>query len=1114
MYRRPESGVVAQVLYLWRFNNYRLQMNQRMLKTAILLLLSLSLLEGINAQEDYSQPQFELLGPETNILFSNDIEENETHNIFRYEYFYNGGGVSIGDINNDNLPDIYLTGNMVEDRLYLNKGNMKFEDITSTAILSGTGGWHTGTTMADVNGDGYLDIYVCRSGDRNNFSDASNLLYINNGDLTFTERSKEFGLNDTLNSTQASFFDFDLDGDLDVYVMNVPKEMFVFSKQEYRDLFVSGKNNSDHLYRNDNGVFKDISKEAGVNNHAFGLGLGIGDLDNNGWPDIYVANDYEDRDYMFMNHGGKFKEELKLRTHHVSNFGMGVDISDFNNDGHQDIVELDMAYATHERSKRNMASMSEKKFWTMVARGNHYQYMVNTLQLNNGNATFSEIGQLAGIAKTDWSWGALFADFDNDGYKDLVITNGQHRDLQDRDFQNEFNRRTEGQKLLIDEILSIVPSSKQSNYLFRNKGDYTFENCTNSCGFDKKVNSNGVAYGDLDNDGDLDLVVNNLGEEASVYRNMANNKNNYIVIQLKGKEDNIFAYGAKVTLYYQNGIQVQELYATRGYQSSVDPKLYFGLGNNNEIDKIEIRWPDNKISVHKEIEPNKRLVVDYYKCVFEEPKVLEDEPLFKDLSGKLPIKVLHRENAFNDFEREILLPHALSNMGPSLAVGDINDDGLDDVFVGAAKGEVSGLFRQIEGEPFVRGLSNTLALDSMCEDVGALFFDADGDGDEDLYVASGGNDYAKDASELQDRLYINNGIGEFTKAEGALPLMISSTKVVKSADFDADGDLDLFVGGRLTPGEYPVAPRSYLLKNENGKFHDATAEICKDLMTPGMVTGAEFTDINGDGKIDLTLVGEWMGLTRFINYGDTFVKHEVMEESEGLWFSLLAADFDKDGDMDFVGGNLGRNAKFKASMEHPFNVYGNDFDENGSFDLVLSTFQGEINYPVRGRECSSQQMPFITEICPTYKDFAEADMSTLYGNKLDASVHLTARNLYSCIFLNDGKGNFEMKKLPMEAQFSPIMGMVSEDINMDGNIDLIVAGNMYEAEVETVRYDAGRGACLLGDGNGNFTALSPEKSGFFAWHNVKSMVRMLVGGSKTYLLGINQSYPQVFILNP
>jgi hypothetical protein len=1070
-------------------------------------------LGNASAQETPVSVLFKELGSEAGILFSNDLIEDHENNSFRYEYFYNGGGVSIGDINNDGLPDIYFTGNMVEDQLYLNQGGLKFENISDKAILSGQDGWHTGTTMADVNGDGLLDIYVCRGGDPKHYPDATNLLYINNGNSTFTEQAHEYGLDDTLNSTQAAFFDFDLDGDLDVYVMNVPDELFTFSNQQYRELFESGKNSSDHFYRNDNGRFIEVAKEIGINNHAFGLGLSIGDIDNNGWPDIYVANDYEDRDYMFMNNGGIFKEELKLRTHHVSNFGMGVDIADYNNDGHQDILEMDMAFTTHERSKRNMASMSNEKFWGMVSRGNHFQYMVNTLQLNNGNATFSEIGQLAGISKTDWSWGALFADFDNDGLKDIVVTNGQHRDLKDRDFRNDLNQRIEaGEKMTIDQVLSLTSTSKQSNYIFRNKADLTFESYAKNWGFDKKVNSNGVAYADLDNDGDIDLVLNNLAEQSSIYENTTDGSKNYLVLELSGPMANTHAIGAKVTLYTENGIQVQELYPTRGYQSSVDPKLYFGLGLEPKIDKIEIQWPDNKISVLTSVEINQKHLVDYNTSTFLMVEKEKQKHLFTDITASIPINHFHVENRFNDFERELLLPHALSQQGPSLAVGDINNDGLDDVFIGSSKGEIANIFKQT-AVGFSPVKSNALIADSLSEDIGALFFDFDGDGDEDLYVASGGNEFEENALELQDRLYANDGKGNFSKLVGALPKMISSTKVIRSADFDEDGDLDLFVGGRLVPGKYPVAPRSYLLKNENGKFVDITTELCKDLLNPGMINGAEFVDVNGDGKLDLTLIGEWMGLTTYLNEEGSFVKKEVKEETEGLWFSLLAADIDKDGDIDFVGGNLGKNAKFKASIEKPFNVYGNDFDENGTFDLVLSSYEGDVHYPVRGRECSSQQMPFIADVCPTYKDFAQADMIALYGDKLNTSVHLTARNLHSCVFLNDGVGNFEMKKLPNEAQFSPIQGIIAEDINKDGKMDIIAAGNMYEAEVETVRYDAGRGVCLLGDGRGNFTALSPEQSGFFAWNNVKSMVRLMLGKKIAYLLGVNQSYPQIFLLD-
>lgn len=1058
-------------------------------------------------------PLFTLLeATKTKVLFSNNIIENDQFNAFKYEYFYNGAGVSIGDINNDGLPDIYFTGNMVEDKLYLNKGNLEFEDISETALGKQSKGWHTGTTFADVNADGYLDIYVCRGGDKKIFKDQSNLLYINNGDLTFTEQAEKFGLNDTLNSTQAAFFDYDLDGDLDVYVMNVPNELFQYSKKEYLEMFKANKNKSDHFYKNENGKYVEISKSLGINNHAFGLGLCVTDIDNNGYPDVYVANDYEERDYLFMNTNGIFKEELKLRTRHISNFGMGIDIADYNNDDHPDIIELDMAYPSHIRSKRNMASMSIDKFWSMVASGNYYQYMSNTLQLNNGNGTFSEIAQLAKIAKTDWSWAALFADFDNDGLKDLVVTNGQQRDLKDRDFMEELqNKIDEKGKLSIDEVYAFVPSSLQNNFIFKNNGDLTFQDNTKEWAFDKKINSNGIAYADLDNDGDLDLVVNNLNQNASIYKNNLNGQENYIAFQLNGNYKNTFAYGAKVKVYTDNETQIQELSPTRGYLSSVDTKLLFGLKKSSTIKKIDIIWPGNKTTTLSNLEINQTHKISYNESSFNEINKEKIKPLFQDISQTHPLKYYHKENKFNDWDREILLPYALSNQGPCFKVSDLNNDQLDDLFIGGSSGNISQIMFQLPDGSFVPAKNNPFSEDVLSEDIGALFFDVDNDGDKDLYVCSGGNDFEKNSNALQDRLYLNDGKRNFTKSEKALPKMISSTKIVTSGDIDNDGDLDLFVGGRLTPGEYPKASRSYILRNDNGIFTDVTSEFSEALLFPGMITGAEFKDVNNDRKLDLIVVGEWMGFTQFINTGNAFIKNETDISTEGIWFSLASGDIDNDGDIDFVAGNLGTNSKFKASVEKPFNIYGNDFDENGSYDLVLSSYEGDKNYPVRGKECSSQQIPSLSEKFPTYKSFAESDMNQLYGGKLDEALHLTTRHLKSSVFINDGKGNFKMVDLPNEAQFSPLMGIILEDINGDENLDIIAAGNLYEAEVETVRYDAGRGVCLLGNGKGDFEALTPEVSGFFAWNNVKSLSKIILANKKGYLLGVNNNAPQIFV---
>lgn len=1002
---------------------------------------------------------------------------------------------------------------MVEDKLYLNRGDFKFEDITSKAIHSGKEGWHTGVSMVDINADGYLDIYVCRGGDPKNYNDQTNLLYINNRDETFTEQASIYGLNDSLNSTQAAFFDYDRDGDLDAYVMNVPNELFNFTREEYLKLFQSKQNSSDHFFRNNKEKFEDVSLEMGINNHAFGLGLALGDIDNNGWTDIYVANDYEERDYLFMNMEGKFVEQLRNRTRHTSNFGMGVDIADFNNDGDADIMELDMAFPTHERSKRNMASMSTKKFWSMVKNGNHYQYMKNSLQINNGNGTFSDIAQLAGVAKTDWSWGALFADFDNDGQKDLIITNGQHRDLKDRDFQNKLKNKIQDEgQLSVDEIFEFAPKSQQSNFVFKNNGDLTFENTSKKWGFDQKINSNGIAYADLNNDGTIDVVVNNLDEKATIYKNTTVGHQNYISFSFKGHKKNTFAYGTKVKVYTKKGVQMQELHVTKGYISSVDPRLHFGLGELESILKAEIQWTDGQTTVLSHPEINKKHVVTYGKSNFQTVPKESLKQYFKDITTTIPIDYRHLENDFNDFDRELLLPHAFSHLGPCIVTADINSDGLDDVFIGGAKGQAGAVFVQnVDGE-FLKMQENTFIKTQNSEDVTALFFDADGDGDQDLYIGSGGNDFHANAMELQDRLYLNDGLGNFTFAIDALPKMITSTGIVQAGDIDSDGDLDLFVGGRVEPGMYPTAPKSFLLLNNRGKFKDATSNYCPELSQIGMVTGAEFTDINGDAKNDLVLVGEWMGLTRFLNKGDSMELLPVEKQSEGLWFCLKMTDIDNDGDMDFIGGNIGKNSKFKASFKKPFNIYGRDFDGNGTFDIVLSAFQGETNYPVRGRECSSQQMPFIAEKYPTYKAFAQASSEELYGNELNKALHLTTRNLNSSIFINDGKGNFLMKSLPIEAQFSPLMDFAVLDINNDGNKDIIGVGNLFETEVETTRYDAGRGCVLLGNGSGGFTSLSPKQSGFFAWNNIRSIVPFTINGRKGFILGVNNSYPQVFLM--
>jgi hypothetical protein len=1045
----------------------------------------------------------ELPSSQTKIDFSNTLNL-DLKVMAKFDYNYAGGGVAVGDINNDGLIDIYIVGNSVADKLYLNKGDFVFEDITKAAILSGFDGWHTGVNMVDVNADGYLDIFVSRL--NKDLTGLTNLLYINNKDNTFSESSEKFGFVDTSITFQTVFFDGDLDGDLDCYVLNsVNREKQTNSSSDEKQF-----SQSDIYYENKNGFFINESKKVGINNNSFGLSAVASDVDNDGQVDLYVSNDFEGRDYLFMNENGVFNEDIMNKTKHISYYGMGVDVADINNDGLVDVIVLDMGYDDHVKSKENMPTMSFERFWKNVYDGNHYQYMQNTLQLNNGNGTFSEIAQLAGISKTDWSWGVLLADFDNDGYKDIVITNGIKREIMNQDFRLTHENQNE----IDTSFFKTLPLSKSQNRFYKNNKDLTFSNVSQQWGVNSEINSSGVAYADFDNDGDLDLVVNNLDTICSIFENQNSENNNYLSFQLKGNSDNPFAIGARITIYSNLGMQMKELFPVRGFQSSVDYRLLFGLDKDEVIEKVVIRWPDLKTTVLKNIKVNQFLIIDYNKSKFKDLKSsARKEILFSDYTEQLNLNYEHNENKFNDFDRELLLPHMYSRLGPTISVGDINGDGLEDFFVGSPKNQKSIIYIQDYNGAFSILKNEDIENDFLCEDVGSLFFDFDNDNDLDLFVASGGNDLDLHDTLLQDRLYINDGRGHFIKSSGVLPVMLTSTKIVKPYDFDNDGDIDLFVGGRIVPGYFPQSPKSYLLKNENGKMVDVTLNMCPDIQNVGMVTGANFEDVNGDELIDLVLVGEWMPLSVFINKGNKLELQTPKIETEGLWYSLEAVDVDNDGDIDFVAGNLGMNTKYKASEKKPFHVYGNDFDNNGQYDIVLSTYQDTINYPVRGKECSSQQMPFINDQFKTYHDYAIATMEDIYGDKLNESKHLTVRTLKSCVFMNDGSGNFTMQTLPNEAQFSPIQSILIDDYNKDGNMDVLMVGNMYETEVETVRYDAGIGVCLLGDGKGGFSVISNFKSGFFVNENVKTLKKIMINHQNVFLIGVNNRFLRAFILN-
>lgn len=1069
---------------------------------------------------------FELQSPaDCKVNFVNQISENNQVNFYNFDAMYQGAGVCVGDINNDGLPDIYFAGNQVENKLYLNKGNMEFEDISAKAGVNDASGWTTGVSMADVNGDGFLDIYVCRFL-YNEKDRLRNLLYVNQGDGTFVEQAEQFGIADAGYSIQASFFDYDKDGDLDLYVANQPANQTQIRKQLGKKRHYQF---TDRLYKNNgNSTFTEVTEAAGIKNYSFSLSTSVSDVNGDGWPDIYVACDYEEPDFFYRNNrDGTFTNIAHTALRHMSNFSMGVDIADFNNDGLMDIYSPDMVAADNVRLKTNMSGMNPKKFWGLVKSGYHYQYMFNALQLNNGNGMFREIAQMSGVSNTDWSWSALFADFDQDGYKDLMVSNGLMRDMRNNDFRIQVKQKmaelkqqqAAGSKvtgLNPLELINLAPSHKISNFLFKNNGDLTFENKASDWGFDKKGWSQGAAYADLDNDGDLDIVLNNMNETASIYKNKVNENggNNYLKLKLKGSKTNPFSYGAVAKLDFSDGtMQVAEIYPVRGFLSASDPNLHFGLGNNTTIEKVTITWSDNKQLVLSNVKANQVLEVNHASATITKPADTPKAKYFTDVTKSSALQFMHQENDFDDYKREILLPYKLSTLGPKLATADVNGDQLADVFVAGAAGQSGALFLQATAGQFKAATSMPWKDHAGSEDTNAHFFDADGDGDQDLYVTSGGNDFAAGSPKYQDRLYINNGKGVFTK--GQLPKMLSSTGVASSSDVDGDGDLDLFVGGRQVPGQYGKTPESYLLINEGGKFKNATSTLSPDLANIGMVTDAVWMDYDKDGKDDLIVAGEWMPITVFSYNGSVLEKQNNvagLENSSGWWNSLDVADLDKDGDLDLIAGNLGLNIKYKASKDQPFKLFAKDFDGNGSNDVYLGYYDTDgVCYPVRGRECSSQQMPFIKDEFKNYSSFANASIEQVLGKRKEGSAYREAQIFESVTLVNNG-GSFEIKTLPMDAQIAPINGIVHLDVNKDGHLDLVVAGNNYHREIETTRSDAGTGTILLGDGKGDFSAVPVSETGLGAYGDVRDLALVESASGAFVFVANNSDNVQVFRL--
>ncbi len=1070
-------------------------------------------------------PQLERLAPDqTNVHFTNKVEVSAENTMLTNNNFHAGGGVAVGDINNDGLQDFVIISNQEAPGVYLNKGNFEFEDISKSSGLTKTKGWSTGIVMEDVNGDGYIDIYISKGiYQHKDPSDRVNRLYINNKNNTFSEKGKEFGIDNTNPTIQSVFFDYDLDGDLDLYLLNQPvdSDTLMVSVLGERRMNTTDKKNSDVLFRNDGNTFRDVSQGMGITNWGNGLGIGISDFNEDGYPDIYITNDFSVDNFLYINQKGeKFVDNNKRLIKHQSFFAMGVDIADINNDGMVDIYEVEMLPKDRERSIRNMGSMNPKRFTALNQAGFVPQYMRNSLQLNRARGRFSEVAQIGNVAKTDWSWGTLLIDVDDDGHKDIFVTNGIARDIKDRDFVqkgNEHAKKSEG-KLSLQQHLDIMTSTRIANFAFQNKKDGTFSDKSKEWGFDDEGFSNGFVHGDFDNDGDLDLIVNNIDEKPWIYKNNSVERGqNTINFKLKGTRKNLNGIGSKVKIFFGDKIQYVEQFVVRGFISSSQPLIHFGLGDDAKIDSLEIIWPNGNYQVIKEsLAANKTYDLDINNAIPDARNKVEFKRSFGGVSRKLNLKTTHQEIIYDDYAKELLLPHKLSQLGPALASGDLNNDGLDEIFIGGAHNFAAQLFFSQPNGRYLLDESATWTNDKNFEDIASEFFDADNDGDLDLYVCSGSNEFDIDSPNYQDRIYLNNGKGKFSKSKKSLPNILTSTGSIEVADIDKDGDLDLFVGGRLVPGRYPRSPRSYILINENGIFKDQTKFINESIENIGMVTCAEWTDFDEDGDKDLMLAGEWMGLKLFENNKGKLKdisKSAGLSNTEGWWFTIKEIDFDQDGDKDYVVGNIGLNHKFKASIEKPFKVYNDDFDNNGTSDIVLAFHQKEKFYPVRGRDCSSEQMPFIKEKFPTFASFGKAQMTDIFGSKLDDAFTLEAKQFASGILKNNN-GKFEFIKLPYEAQLSAIRGVEEYDFNQDGFQDLIVAGNMFTTEVETSAADANYGSLLLGDGTGNYSEAKLVESGFYTPGDVRGIKMINYQNQKLILVannnGLFQTYTTTF----
>lgn len=1083
-------------------------------------LLSCTNKENIEKNEklsEKSQALFKYLDSnETGVDFENTIIESERFNFLLYEYLYNGGGVAVGDINNDGLQDIYFSGNMLPNKLYLNLGDFKFKDITESAGVDGGSGFKTGVTMVDINNDGLMDIYVNKSAVPNP-EFRRNVLYINNGDLTFTESAAAYGLDDSSYSIQTYFFDMDGDGDLDAYVLNHPSNLresnvIKITQNEQGDLALAPAPSyeyfSDRLYQNNGNKFTDISEKAGILNYSFGLSAAIGDFNNDGLPDIYVANDYVKPDQLLINQGNNtFVNKLDEYFSHTSFSTMGSDLADINNNGCFDLITVDMLPKDNYRRKMMSMAQNYDKFEKMVKYNLGVQYSTNVLQVNSCAGPYSDVAFMSDVALTEWSWSVLLADLDNDGLKDIHVTNGYVRDITNNDYSrykmDRLQKQLNVKEISLTEWIEEIPSQPVAAFLFNNLGNNKFEDVSNTWDSGPPTFSNGSAYVDLNNDGYLDLVVNNINEKAFIMKNAGGEtlNNNYLSVEFEHNQEGT-NLGTKVNAHLSDGSVLTEMYyPTRGFLSSSQHRLHFGIQENLSVDKIEIIWPDWKLQTIQDPDLNQVLTVSKNPTGAHSPKEIEFS-YFEDVSENLPKEATHVENDYIDFKREVLLHHKYSEEGPGVTVGDVNGDGLEDLYLGGALGSSGKLFIQNKNGRFKLKNTQDFDTDKQFEDVSALFFDSNGNGFLDLYVVSGGNERLANNPYYQDRLYLNDGNGNFKRAIDALPELYSSGGVVKAHDIDGDGQLDLFVGGRATPGRNPETPTSYLFKNNKGVFTNVTSQWSEGLEKIGMITDAAFSDLDKDGAQELILTGEWMPVTVFKLQDEKYqnvTQNFGLSDKTGWWYSLLVEDLNGDGYPEIVAGNKGLNSILKASPSEPVEMYYSDFDNNGSLDAILTHYDQGVSYPLLNRDRVLTQMIMLRKRFIRYDPYAKATINDIFTKEeLQDVKKLEANHFEHTVFINKNGAAFEPQVLPWETQVSMMKSIQAIDINQNGNKDLVVGGNFFGTDSELGRYDASIGTLLKGDGNGGFEAVPAVESGLVIPGNVRHIVPITINGSSHF----------------